>query len=113
MNYRHSFHAGNFADVVKHLALVGILLHLRKKESGFAVIDTHAGRGIYDLKGEAARRTGEAQRGIGRILAALPPDDRLPSTLAHYLAIVRRTDEGMYPGSPLVAALLLRPQDRL
>ncbi len=65
MNYRHAFHAGNFADVVKHLALVAILLHLRKKQAPFAVIDTHAGRGSYDLAGDEAARTGEAANGIG------------------------------------------------
>jgi|SRR6185295_6523204 len=111
MNYRHAFHAGNFADVVKHLALVCILLHLRKKEAAFAVIDSHAGRGLYDLRGEEAQRTGEAARGIGRILALREPT--LPVALQTYLEIVRRAGEGMYPGSPVVAASLLRPQDRL
>ena len=62
MNYRHGYHAGNFADVVKHLALVAILLHLRKKDTAFAVVDSHAGRGAYDLTGAEAGKTGEAQR---------------------------------------------------
>jgi len=66
MNYRHSYHAGNFADVVKHLALTAILLHLKKKGTPFAVIDTHAGRGLYDLSGGEAQRTGEARDGIAR-----------------------------------------------
>jgi 23S rRNA (adenine2030-N6)-methyltransferase len=106
MNYRHAFHAGNFADVVKHLALVAILLHLRKKDAPFAVIDTHAGRGAYDLSGEQSARTGEATTGIGR-LSALEGD----GALGEYLKLAR--GQGSYPGSPLIAASLLRPQDRL
>ena len=114
MNYRHAFHAGNFADVVKHLALVAILLHLRKKESAFAVIDTHAGRGLYDLRSEAAERTGEAANGIGRILRSSRAAVRsLPPALQHYLEIVKATGDAVYPGSPVIAASLLRPQDRL
>src|SRR5579871_1070572 len=98
MNYRHAFHAGNFADVVKHLALVSILLHLRKKASAFAVIDTHAGRGLYDLRGEAAGRTGEAAKGIGRILGLLEGGTVSPSALQHYLEIVRQAGDAVYPG---------------
>jgi len=106
MNYRHAFHAGNFADVVKHLALVACLLHLRRKEAPFAVIDTHAGRGAYDLEGAEATRTGEAANGIGR-LSALEGE----GALAAYLALARGRE--IYPGSPLIAAALLRPQDHL
>ena len=113
MNYRHAFHAGNFADVVKHLALVCVLLHLRKKESGFAAIDTHAGRGLYDLRSEAAERTGEAAKGIGRILGLLDGGSNPPAALRHYLEVVKQAGAGFYPGSPLVTAYLLRPQDRL
>ena len=113
MNYRHAYHAGNFADVVKHLALVGLLLHLRKKESAFAVIDSHAGRGLYDLGGEAAARTGEADRGIGRLLAPDVIGSALPEALHRYLAIVQGASARFYPGSPLIATMLLRPQDRL
>ena len=107
MNYRHAFHAGNFADVAKHLALVAVLLHLRKKPAGFAVIDSHAGRGAYDLGGESARRTKEAEGGIGRLtgLGDGPP------ALQTYLRLVRGS--AFYPGSPLLAARLLREQDRL
>ena len=107
MNYRHAFHAGNFADVTKHLALVSVLLHLRKKPSPFAVIDSHAGRGSYDLGGGEAARTGEAANGIGR-LAGL---DGGPPALRTYLELARTGDT--YPGSPLIAAKLLRRQDRL
>ena len=113
MNYRHAFHAGNFADVAKHLALVSILLHLRKKNQAFAVIDTHAGRGLYDLKSEAAKRTGEAERGIGRVATLSEKRQPLPGALQQYLDIVKTSGDGMYPGSPVIAARLLRPQDRL
>jgi len=113
MNYRHAFHAGNFADVVKHLTLVSILLHLRKKEAAFVVIDTHAGRGVYDLRGEPAERTGEAAKGIGRILGLLKSESELPPVLQHYLGIVKQVGDAIYPGSPIIAASLLRPQDRL
>ncbi|HTT85328.1 MAG TPA: 23S rRNA (adenine(2030)-N(6))-methyltransferase RlmJ [Rhizomicrobium sp.] len=109
MNYRHAFHAGNFADVVKHLALVSILIHLRKKEAPFAVIDTHAGRGLYDLSGEEAKRSGEAKNGIARVRDL----DGGPGTLGEYLALVRDCGRDRYPGSPLIAAKLIRSQDRL
>ncbi len=112
MNYRHAFHAGNFADVVKHLALVAALLHLRKKEKGFAVIDSHGGRGLYDLGGEAARRTGEAEAGIAR-LRPLTGQGEWPEALAAYLDLVAMEGAEAYPGSPRLAARLLRAQDRL
>jgi 23S rRNA (adenine2030-N6)-methyltransferase len=107
MNYRHGFHAGNFADVLKHLALVAVLLHLRRKETPFAVIDSHAGRGDYDLSGDEAARTGEAENGIARLDGLTGPE-----VLNAYLVLVAE-GQGLYPGSPLIAAKLLRPQDRL
>ena len=110
MNYRHGYHAGNFADVVKHIALVAILLHLRKKDAAFAVIDSHAGQGVYDLAGAEAARTGEAQSGIVR-LAELSGE--MPEALSTYLSLVKASGNNQYPGSPLIAAKLLRPQDRL
>jgi 23S rRNA (adenine2030-N6)-methyltransferase len=109
MNYRHAFHAGNFADVVKHLALVSILSHLRKKPAPFAAIDTHAGRGLYGLKSEEAQRSGEAASGIARLLDIADG----PETLRLYLDLVRGVGADAYPGSPLIAAKLLREQDRL
>ena len=108
MNYRHGYHAGNFADVVKHVALVAILLHLLKKDTAFSVIDSHAGRGVYDLAGEQAARTGEAQSGVARLKGL---SGEMPEALATYLSLVQET--AAYPGSPLIAARLLRPQDRL
>lgn len=108
MNYRHGYHAGNFADVIKHIALVAVLQHLKKKDTGFTVVDSHGGRGAYDLSGEQSGKTGEAQKGVGR-LADLSGD--MPDALATYLSLVK--DGNLYPGSPLIAARLLRPQDRL
>lgn len=108
MNYRHAFHAGNFADVVKHLALTAILLHLRKKDKPFAVIDSHAGRGLYDLAASEAVRTGEAAGGIQKLAGIAAGEDALGT----YLRLARDV-AGQYPGSPLIAAKLLRPQDRL
>ena len=109
MNYRHAYHAGNFADVLKHAALVAVLQHLGRKPAAFAVIDTHGGRGLYDLGGKEAMKTGEAQAGIVKLLAR----DDLSGLLAAYVALVRSFGEGRYPGSPLIAARLLRQEDRL
>jgi 23S rRNA (adenine2030-N6)-methyltransferase len=116
MNYRHAFHAGNFADVVKHAALARIITHLKEKPAAFRVIDTHAGAGLYDLSGPEASRTGEWRAGIGRLLAAeLAPDTR--ALLGPYLDAVVALNPGrdmkVYPGSPALAQSLLRDQDRL
>lgn len=116
MNYRHVFHAGNFADVLKHIILVRILLHLRDKVAPFRVIDTHAGAGCYDLASPEADRTGEWRDGIGRVIEVRWPADAA-ALVAPYLAAVRISNPGdalrRYPGSPLIAAQLMRPQDRL
>ena len=109
MNYRHAYHAGNFADVIKHAALVSVLLHLKKKDKPFVVIDTHAGRGMYETGSTEAHKTGEAADGIGRLLAL----SSVPGVLAPYLDVVRSFGEGRYPGSPLIAACMLRGSDRL
>ena len=116
MNYRHAFHAGNFADVIKHIVLTRILVYLHEKPSAFRVIDTHAGAGLYDLTSEEARRGGEWLTGIARIMQARFSDPTLP-LLKPYLDIVRafnaHAELKTYPGSPLIARALLRPQDRL
>jgi 23S rRNA (adenine2030-N6)-methyltransferase len=116
MNYRHAFHAGNFADVVKHIVLTRVLLYLHEKPSAFRVIETHAGAGRYDLTGDEAQRSGEWRLGIARLLAA-PLDDAATAVIKPYLDIVRSHNTGpeltAYPGSPLVARALLRPQDRM
>jgi len=109
LNYRHAYHAGNFADVVKHVALVAALAHLKKKDKPFRVIDTHAGRGLYDLAGVEAGKTGEAQSGIARLGAIA---DASPALQA-YFAIARGFGAARYPGSPLIAAKALRPGDTL
>lgn len=116
MNYRHAFHAGNFADVVKHLILVRILDYLKRKQAAFRVLDTHAGVGLYDLEGDQAERTGEWLEGIARLVqTGLPP---AAAELAKpYLDAVRaQNPDGhlrFYPGSPLITRSLLREQDRL
>jgi 23S rRNA (adenine2030-N6)-methyltransferase len=109
MNYRHAFHAGNFADVIKHVALVAIIQHLKKKERPFAIIDSHAGRGLYDLDSEDAARTRESASGILR----LGDVTKGPASLIAYLEFVRSFGRQRYPGSPLIAARLKRPGDRL
>lgn len=116
MNYRHAFHAGNFADVIKHIVLVRMLTYLQDKQAAFRVIDTHAGAGLYDLTSSEAQRGGEWLTGIARLMQARLSDQALP-LIAPYLDIVRafnpRGELKAYPGSPLIARALLRPQDRL
>src|SRR5256885_16487779 len=115
MNYRHAFHAGGFADVIKHIVLVRILLHLQEKPAAFRVIDTHAGAGLYDLESDEARRGGEWLTGIARLMQARLSNDAMALTKP-YLDIVRAFNPkgGLkaYPGSPLIARALMRPQDR-
>jgi 23S rRNA (adenine2030-N6)-methyltransferase len=116
MNYRHAFHAGNFADVFKHAVLVRVLLHLRNKEAPFRVIDTHAGIGRYDLAGDEASRTAEWRGGIGRLFAN-PLDGAAGELIEPYLALVRGENSGgglkYYSGSPVIALSLCRAQDRM
>lgn len=113
MNYRHAFHAGNFADVHKHVTLLALIESLLRKDAPFVVLETHAGAGIYDLRGGEAIRTGEWQDGIGRIFA----EAKAPAVVRAYLQQVRALNPGgvlpAYPGSPALAAATLRPQDRL
>jgi 23S rRNA (adenine2030-N6)-methyltransferase len=117
MNYRHAFHAGNFADVFKHAALSRVLVHLTRKETPLRFIDTHAGAGRYDLDSEAARRSPEWRDGVARLLKARPQGE-VASLLAPYLEAIGPYDETegrpfSYPGSPALAQSLLRMQDRL
>jgi 23S rRNA (adenine2030-N6)-methyltransferase len=109
VKYRHSFHAGNFADVHKHVALLALLGALKKKDKGFLYLDTHAGRGVYDLSGSAP----EAQGGLGRFLETAADASELRS-YAEVIAEFRAGRGGrlLYPGSPIIAAGELRPQDR-
>lgn len=111
MNYRHSFHAGNSADVVKHSLLIALVRALQLKDGALTLIDTHAGCGIYDLEGDQAQRTGEAMQGVVRAFADANP------LLDDYRAAVQAVNDGaeprLYPGSPRILAQLLRPQDLL
>src|ERR1700710_2519359 len=116
MNYRHAFHAGGFADVIKHIVLVRMLIYLQEKPAAFRVIDTHAGAGRYDLTGDEAKRSGEWLTGIARVMAARFSEAAQP-LIGPYLDIIRafnpQRELKVYPGSPLIARALLRPQDRL
>jgi 23S rRNA (adenine2030-N6)-methyltransferase len=114
VNYRHAFHAGNFADVMKHVLLVRMLVYLQRKETPLRVIDTHAGIGLYDLRAEEAERTGEWTDGIGRLAAPFPVEvEALLAPYRQVIASVRnRHGESAYPGSPGILRELLRRQDR-
>ncbi|MFA7415598.1 MAG: 23S rRNA (adenine(2030)-N(6))-methyltransferase RlmJ [Rhizobium sp.] len=116
MNYRHIYHAGNFADVLKHAVLARLIVYLQQKDKAFRLLDTHAGIGLYDLSSEEAQKTGEWRDGIGRLMdAELPANVSL--LLEPYLGAVRALNPGgaltLYPGSPKLARMLFRPQDRL
>jgi len=124
MNYRHGFHAGNFADVFKHAVLARILVYLGEKPQPYRVLDTHAGTGLYDLEGSQAARTGEWREGIGRLMRALERGEigeHIRALLAPYFAALAAQNDGsaaagglrFYPGSPRIALALMRPQDRL
>jgi 23S rRNA (adenine2030-N6)-methyltransferase len=114
VNYRHAFHAGNFADVMKHAILVRILLYLHRKATPIRVIDTHAGTGLYDLASDEALRTGEWQDGIGRL--EQPFDAEVEAILQPYRQVIAevraRYGQHRYPGSPLIIRELLRRPDR-
>lgn len=113
MNYQHHFHAGNHADVLKHLALMQLITLMRQKPAGFLTLDTHAGAGIYDLDASEARRGGEASGGIDRLRAASEaPGADTPALVDRYLRLVAGFGRRIYPGSPALAALCLRTQDR-
>ena len=119
MNYRHAFHAGNAADVLKHIVLVLCIEYMKQKAGPFRVIDTHAGRGRYRLQDGEAARTGEWRQGIARLIGpdAEPLPDAAGAIIAPYLDLVRRENAdgelATYPGSPLIAANLLRRSDTL
>lgn len=115
MNYRHGFHAGNFADAFKHAVLARLLLAMGRKEAPFRVIETHAGAGLYDLAGSEAERTGEWLEGLGRVLDAdfsTPVQDLLKPWL-ETVSAEQGVAPSLYPGSPVLAQRLTRPGDRL
>lgn len=113
LSYRHGFHAGNFADVLKHSLLTLAINALKKKDKPFVYIDTHAGAGKYSFKSEFAQKTGEYQQGIGRLWSVPQPPDEIKD----YLAAVRAENTGKqlvrYPGSPQLVRRLIRGQDRI
>ncbi|TCV94702.1 23S rRNA (adenine2030-N6)-methyltransferase [Luteibacter rhizovicinus] len=113
MNYRHSFHAGNYADVLKHMVLIALIDAMKTKPTPFCYIDTHAGRGLYDLRGSEARKTAESDAGIGllRNATGLPP--LLWKLLETVKAAGGEGDDSLrvYPGSPWIATHLMRPDD--
>lgn len=113
MNYRHAFHAGNHADVFKHVTLARLIALITRKDTPFAYLDSHAGVGLYDLRGDQASRTGEWLEGIGRVWQA----QSVPALLDDYLGVLRAMNPDgelrHYPGSPELARVLSREQDRL
>ncbi|HWG69650.1 MAG TPA: 23S rRNA (adenine(2030)-N(6))-methyltransferase RlmJ [Steroidobacteraceae bacterium] len=111
MNYRHIYHAGNFADVAKHVALTYCLAAMRRKDAAFFVLDSHAGRGFYDLQAAEAQKSGEAGRGVQRLIDTAIGE---PALTDYFAAIHARRGKRLarYPGSPALIAAGLRPQDR-
>src|SRR5580698_8022159 len=111
MNYRHIYHAGNFADVAKHVGLIYCLQALKRKDTGFFALDSHAGRGFYDLQAPEAQKSGEAERGVQRLIVNALGDQSLAD---YFKAIRARRGKRLprYPGSPALIAQALRPQDR-
>lgn len=116
MNYSHAFHAGNFADVMKHIIVTRLIEYLKKKDAAFRVIDTHAGIGQYDLTGAIAKRSPEWVDGIGKVLKGGLPQ-KAQALVEPYLKVIAELNPGdkleTYPGSPLLVRKLFRPQDRL
>lgn len=120
MNYRHIYHAGNFADVFKHIVLVTLLQSLLGKEKAFCYLDTHAGTGLYDLNAEEAQKTKEFEFGIGRInqILKLHPENEIPPEINAYLKGIKfynvhENSARFYPGSPSIARYFLRPQEKM
>ncbi|MEC4750554.1 23S rRNA (adenine(2030)-N(6))-methyltransferase RlmJ [Methylomicrobium sp. Wu6] len=113
LSYRHAFHAGNFADVLKHIVLVHIIEHLKKKDKPFCYIDTHAGAGMYALNSEPALKNREFDGGIAKLWR----QEGLPAGVRRYVDVVGQFNQGnellRYPGSPLIAASLMRKDDKL
>jgi 23S rRNA (adenine2030-N6)-methyltransferase len=125
--YRHAFHAGNHADVLKHTVLALVLRYMNQKDKPYRLVDTHAGAGGYSLEGRYAQKKGEYEEGIGRLWSMDDAQrEAMPAAVADYLALVRQFNPGgdqpagqvavpleQYPGSPAIANMLLRPQDQM
>ena len=112
MNYQHHFHAGNHADVLKHLVLLQLIDLMQQKPAGFLMLETHAGAGLYDLQASEARRSNEASGGIERLVQATQTANAVPELIKTYLKQIELFGQNQYPGSPLLAVSALRPQDR-
>ncbi len=114
LSYRHAFHAGNHADILKHLTLTLILDSLTKKEKPFTVFDTHAGAGLYDLNDSRLNQTEEAKKGILKLLDIIQETEKIPEPLLKYIEICKLyKNEGLYPGSPEIERCLMRNCDKL
>lgn len=115
MNYRHLYHAGNFADVIKHVVLIVLLQSLKRKETPFCFLDTHAGIGLYELQSEQSQKKREYENGIGKLFSL--NEKTLPLILQNYLSIIKKynIDDHLnyYPGSPCIAKELIRSQDQM
>lgn len=116
-SYRHAFHAGNHADVLKHMVLIAIMRHLTQKDTALTVFDTHAGAGLYRLDGDYAETSGEAAEGFLRLIATKPPVGGLAPVIQDYLDLVASFNTAgshkIYPGSPFIVQSLLRERDKL
>lgn len=114
LSYRHAFHAGNHADILKHFTLTLILNALTKKEKPFTVFDTHGGAGIYQLDDERLIQTGEAESGILKLLSEIDFQDNIPQELKSYIELCKKYNNlGLYPGSPEIERITMRNQDKL
>jgi len=115
--YRHAFHAGNHADVLKHITLSLVLGYMNRKDKGYRLVDTHAGAGGYSLEGRYAQKKGEFEQGVLRLWDRAAAGDDMPAAVADYVAAVRQFNGNgrleQYPGSPAFAQMLLRAQDQL
>lgn len=111
LSYRHAFHAGNFADVIKHCVLTLVLDYMTRKEKGFTYIDSHSGAGMYQLSDDYAQKTGEYKQGIAKLIN----ETNLPESLIHYIDLIKTINNqqtlNLYPGSPAITKMLLRRQD--
>lgn len=113
MNYRHSYHAGNFADVFKHIILVSLIQSLHRKEAAFCYLETHAGIGLYDLYAESTQKSKEFENGIKKIVTANNPPTLIQDYLSCIMTLNKQNELHYYPGSPFFAKHFMRPQDQI